>query len=43
VKKRILLAVAAAVILLGSLSAPVLVRADGTPDPNCPTKTLCKP
>jgi len=43
VKKRILLAVAAALVLLGSLSAPTLVRADGTPDPSCPTKTLCKP
>ena len=41
-KKRMLTLIAA-LILLGSLSAPVIAKADGTPDPNCPKGLMCKP
>ena len=42
-KRKMLLVLAAAIMLLGTLSTPTIVRADGTPDPNCPTAKMCKP
>jgi hypothetical protein len=42
-KNRIILILAAAVMLLGSLSIPTIVRADGNPNPNCNPGQFCKP
>jgi hypothetical protein len=41
-KKRMLTLIAA-LILLGSLSAPVIAKADGGPNPNCTGGQMCKP
>lgn len=41
--KSKLLTLIAALVLLGSLSAPIIARADGFPNPNCTPGTMCKP
>jgi hypothetical protein len=41
--KRILLVVAAALMLLNTLVIPAVVHADGTPTTNCGGNTICKP
>ena len=43
-KRKMLLVLAAAIMLSGTLSTPTIVRADGDPGPNCsPNGSLCKP
>jgi len=41
--KKILLILANTLLLAGALSIPTILKADGTPNPSCPTKTICKP
>jgi uncharacterized lipoprotein YajG len=43
VKKKILLILVNTLLLVGALSMPTTLKADGTPNPSCPTKDLCKP
>jgi len=39
--KTILLILANTLLLAAVLSIPTVLKADGTPNPSCPTKTIC--
>jgi hypothetical protein len=42
-KKKMLLVLAAAVMVIGSVCTPIVAHADGGPLPDCKPGTTCKP